>query len=146
MANPSGEPVGDLVFDVISSAPYLSWAFLADQIPNADDSTYRDRIYSMEVTVEPVGRADGIVITRPWVKVSAFARGADRLVEIGRAGIGYDRSFKRDRGGIGGPACVPPSWRRGSAPEKAAPRRGRWHRPAPPCGGGRTIRPTAHQA
>jgi phosphoglycerate dehydrogenase-like enzyme len=91
MAKPSGEPVGGLAFDVFSSAPYFSWAFLADQMPKADDPTYRERLYSMEVTAEHVGRADGIVITRPWVKASAFSRGADRLVAIGRAGIGYDK-------------------------------------------------------
>jgi hypothetical protein len=40
MATPSGEPVGDLAFDVISSAPYLSWAFLADQLPTGRNQPY----------------------------------------------------------------------------------------------------------
>jgi phosphoglycerate dehydrogenase-like enzyme len=35
--------------------------------------------------------ANGIIIFRPWVRASAFARGASDLVVIGRAGAGFDK-------------------------------------------------------
>ena len=38
-----------------------------------------------------VAAADGIVVVRPYVRRSAFVQGADRLVVIGRAGVGTDK-------------------------------------------------------
>jgi phosphoglycerate dehydrogenase-like enzyme len=45
----------------------------------------------MEIQPEHVASANGIVVCRPWVKASAFAKGGTNLVAIGRAGIGYDK-------------------------------------------------------
>ena len=38
-----------------------------------------------------MAQANGILIFRPWVKASAFAKGAENLVVLARAGAGYDK-------------------------------------------------------
>ena len=48
-------------------------------------------LYSLEVKPEHIEGVDGLVVLRPWVKRSTFARGADDLVVIGRSGAGYDK-------------------------------------------------------
>ena len=40
---------------------------------------------------EHIADVDGLVVLRPWVKREAFARGASRLLAIGRSGAGYDK-------------------------------------------------------
>jgi phosphoglycerate dehydrogenase-like enzyme len=87
----AGKPVSDLAWDLLEKAPYIRCGFLTDQQPVAGDSTYQDLLYSMQITPAHVASSNGIVICRPWVKESAFSRGADNLVGIGRAGIGYDK-------------------------------------------------------
>jgi phosphoglycerate dehydrogenase-like enzyme len=91
MATPSGKPVGDLGLDAFSSSPWVTQRFLPDQVPKLEDTSYQDRQYTMEVTAEAVARADGIVICRPWLKAAALAQGAEKLVAVGRSGIGYDK-------------------------------------------------------
>jgi phosphoglycerate dehydrogenase-like enzyme len=86
-----GNTVGDLALDLLAAAPHVKWGFLEDQKPRADDPGYQDRLYSMAITPEHVAAANGIVICRPWIKASAFSTGAEKLVAIGRAGIGYDK-------------------------------------------------------
>ncbi len=87
----SGQPVGDLALDVVKSADYLKWSLIPDHQPRKGDITYKERLYSMEITAGHVRSADGIVICRPWLKAAALGPNADRLVVIGRAGIGYDK-------------------------------------------------------
>lgn len=91
MATTSGEPVGDLGLDTLALSPHIRWAFLQDQVPRPDDPTYQERMYSMELTAEQAGQAEGIILCRPWLRAHALAKGADRLLAIGRAGIGYDK-------------------------------------------------------
>lgn len=43
------------------------------------------------ITPAHVASANGIVVCRPWLKAAAFANGADKLLAIGRVGIGYDK-------------------------------------------------------
>jgi phosphoglycerate dehydrogenase-like enzyme len=87
----TGKPVSDLAWDLLDQAPQIRCGFLTDQQPIAGDSTYQDLLYSMQITPAHVASSNGIVICRPWVKESAFSRGAGNLVGIGRAGIGYDK-------------------------------------------------------
>ncbi len=82
---------GDIGFDSLASSGYVEPGFLLDQKPEPGDSTYLDRLYSLQVTPEHVARANGILIFRPWVKASAFAKGAENLVVLARAGAGYDK-------------------------------------------------------
>jgi phosphoglycerate dehydrogenase-like enzyme len=82
---------GDIGLDVLAKAGHVETAFLHDQSPTPGDSTYLERLYSLQVTPEHVARANAIVIFRPWVKASAFANGAENLVVLARAGAGYDK-------------------------------------------------------
>jgi phosphoglycerate dehydrogenase-like enzyme len=82
---------GDIGQDALAKSGYVETGFLLDQKPSPGDSTYLDRIYSLQVTPEHVAQANGIVIFRPWVKASAFAKGAENLVVLARAGAGYDK-------------------------------------------------------
>jgi phosphoglycerate dehydrogenase-like enzyme len=91
LSNTAGEPVADLAWDLLQQAAHIRYGFLADQQPKPNDPTYQDMLYSMEIKAHHVASSNGIVICRPWVKASAFAGGADNLVAIGRAGIGYDK-------------------------------------------------------
>jgi phosphoglycerate dehydrogenase-like enzyme len=83
--------VPDIALDLYAGKPFIAQGFLAEQSPKPGDTTYWDRLYSLEVTPEQVARSEAIVIFRPWVKASAFARGAARLTVIGRAGAGIDK-------------------------------------------------------
>ncbi|CAN5251177.1 hypothetical protein BH10PSE9_BH10PSE9_23660 [soil metagenome] len=83
--------VGDIALDLYDGKPFVRSDFLRDQAPVAGNATYWDRLYSLEIEPRHVTAANGIVIFRPWVKPSAFAGGAERLVVIGRAGAGTDK-------------------------------------------------------
>ena len=91
LSDEAGKPNSDLAWDLLEPEPHVRYGFLEDQVPKAGDSNYQDRLYSMEIQPSHVASANGIVICRPWVKASAFARGAAELIAIGRAGIGYDK-------------------------------------------------------
>jgi phosphoglycerate dehydrogenase-like enzyme len=84
-------PRKDLGFDRLENIPFIQTGFLTDQKPRPNDSSYWDRLYSLQITPEHVAEANGLVVCRPWVKPSAFSRGAENLVVIGRAGAGYDK-------------------------------------------------------
>ncbi|MBS1850095.1 MAG: hypothetical protein JST79_04235 [Acidobacteria bacterium] len=86
-----GELVADIGAERLRSSGMVQIDFFKDQSPRPGDATYWDRLYSLEITPEHVAQANGIVIFRPWVKASAFARGAKNLVAIGRAGVGCDK-------------------------------------------------------
>jgi phosphoglycerate dehydrogenase-like enzyme len=89
--NADGTPVGDLAFDLMQPARFISYGFMLDQKPRLDDPSYQQSLYSMEIKPHHVATANGIVLCRPWVKAAAFAAGADNLVAIARAGIGFDK-------------------------------------------------------
>jgi phosphoglycerate dehydrogenase-like enzyme len=91
LSDADGNPVSDLALDLLANAPHIRYGFLEDQQPSHDDPSYQDRLYSMEIQKDHVAKANGIIICRPWVKPSAFVNGAENLVAIGRAGIGYDK-------------------------------------------------------
>ncbi|WEK51940.1 MAG: NAD(P)-dependent oxidoreductase [Candidatus Kaistia colombiensis] len=87
-----GKPaIADIGLDRYAGHPSITVDFLRDQAPTPGDTSYQDRLYSLEITPRQVASADGIVIFRPWVKASAFAEGAERLTVIGRAGAGIDK-------------------------------------------------------
>lgn len=77
--------------DLFADTPSISYDFLRDQAPRRGEKGYWDRLYSLEIEPHHVEAANAIVIFRPWVKASAFDRGADNLVVIARAGAGYDK-------------------------------------------------------
>ncbi len=81
----------DIGLDLLSNVPFIQTGFMRDQAPQLNDPTYSARLYSLEVTPEHVATANGLIICRPWVKDSAFSRGAANLVAIGRGGAGYDK-------------------------------------------------------
>jgi phosphoglycerate dehydrogenase-like enzyme len=86
-----GSPVADLALDLLAGTPYLEHGFFLEQRPRPGDPTYQQQVYSMQITPEHVASANAIVVSRPWVKASAFRDGAPNLVAIARAGIGYDK-------------------------------------------------------
>jgi phosphoglycerate dehydrogenase-like enzyme len=87
----NGQSTRDIGLDTLTQSGYVKPGFLMDQKPSAEDASYWDRLYSLEITPQHIAQANGIVILRPWVKASAFANGADNLVVFARAGAGYDK-------------------------------------------------------
>jgi phosphoglycerate dehydrogenase-like enzyme len=83
--------VPDIATDLFESSPWIHVDFLRDQSPQPGQKNYWDRLYSLELEPPHLAQANGIIIFRPWVKRSAFAAGAENLVAIGRAGVGYDK-------------------------------------------------------
>jgi len=81
----------DYYAELLTDAPNIRYDFLHDQQPKANDPTYQDRLYAMEIKPHHVAGANAIVVCRPYVTAAAFAHGADSLVAIARAGIGYDK-------------------------------------------------------
>jgi phosphoglycerate dehydrogenase-like enzyme len=82
---------GDLSLSLWKDRPYIQYHFLKEQSPRPHDPSYWSRLYSMEVTPDQIDGVDGLVVLRPWVKRSVFARGAKDLLAIGRSGTGYDK-------------------------------------------------------
>lgn len=82
---------GDIRLDLLNAKPHLQFRFLTEHAPRQGDATYWPRLYSMEVTADQIAGLDGLVVLRPWVKRSTFAKGASDLVVIGRSGAGYDK-------------------------------------------------------
>jgi phosphoglycerate dehydrogenase-like enzyme len=90
--NEKGEVAyGDAGLPLLEGLPYVEHRFLTEQSPAPGDLAYWERFYSLEVTPDQIADADGLVVLRPWVTASAFARGAGDLVVIGRSGAGYDK-------------------------------------------------------
>lgn len=82
---------GDLNWSLWDEKSYIQYHFLEDQSPRNDDASYWSRLYSLEITADHIDGINGLVVLRPWVKRSTFARGAKDLVVIGRSGTGYDK-------------------------------------------------------
>ncbi len=88
----AGQPgYGDLGLPLLDPDPAIRYHFLRDQAPTPDDASYWERYYSLSVEPEHIAGVDGLIVLRPWVKRSTFARGAADLVVIGRSGAGYDK-------------------------------------------------------
>jgi phosphoglycerate dehydrogenase-like enzyme len=77
--------------DLLRTSPHLRHEFILDQSPQRLGTAYREQLYRLQLEPQHVAAADGIVIIRPYVRRSAFADGADRLIVIGRAGVGTDK-------------------------------------------------------
>jgi len=77
--------------DLLATAPHVQRGFIMDQSPVKLGEAYSEQLYRMQLEPQHVIAADGIVIIRPYVRRSAFANGAERLVVIGRAGVGTDK-------------------------------------------------------
>ncbi|MHB9037999.1 MAG: NAD(P)-dependent oxidoreductase [Armatimonadota bacterium] len=80
--------LGDQLY---KGADFIDYSFLMDQAPTPGDTTYSDRLYSMQIEPHHLTNADGIVLIRPYVRASTFANGAENLVVIGRSGVGTDK-------------------------------------------------------
>lgn len=90
--NEAGESAyGDLGLSLFAGKPYIQYRFLTDQAPRRNDPGYWQRFYSLEVSPEHIADVDGLIVLRPWIKRSTFAKGAETLVVIGRSGAGYDK-------------------------------------------------------
>jgi phosphoglycerate dehydrogenase-like enzyme len=77
--------------DMLKSAPHVRHGFLMDQSPVELGAAYNERLYRLQLEPHHVKAADGVVVIRPYVRRSCFAGGAQRLVVIGRAGVGTDK-------------------------------------------------------
>ena len=82
---------GYLGEDLLAAAPHVRWSFIMEQSPVKLGDAYSEQLYQMQLEPQHVAGADGVVIIRPYVRRSAFANGAERLVVIGRAGVGTDK-------------------------------------------------------
>jgi phosphoglycerate dehydrogenase-like enzyme len=82
---------GDIGLARLDVDPRVAYRFLDDLAPDRGDTAYWSRLYSLEVRPEHIEGIDGLVVLRPWVKRTTFARGAGDLVVIGRSGTGYDK-------------------------------------------------------
>lgn len=82
---------GYLGEDLLQTAPYVQHGFFMDQSPVELGAAYGEKLYSMQLEPHHLAAADGIVIIRPYVRRSSYANGADRLIVIGRAGVGTDK-------------------------------------------------------
>ncbi len=77
--------------DLLDAVPQVRRGFIMEQSPATLGTAYNEQLYRMQLEPRHVAAADGIVIIRPYVRRSAFANGAERLVVIGRAGVGTDK-------------------------------------------------------
>ena len=82
---------GDDGLSRLDGCPYVRRHFVTELAPKPGDAAYWSRLYALEVTADHIQGVDGLVVLRPWVKRSTFAKGADDLVVIGRSGAGYDK-------------------------------------------------------
>jgi phosphoglycerate dehydrogenase-like enzyme len=90
--NEQGAPAcGDLRLDMLELDPRIRYRFLNELAPHPGDAEYWRRFYSLEVTADQIHGLHGLVVLRPWVKASMFARGPQELTVIGRSGAGYDK-------------------------------------------------------
>jgi phosphoglycerate dehydrogenase-like enzyme len=90
--NEAGQPAYvDAGLHLLASRPYVHYRFLTRQAPRPGDRDYWRRFYSLAVTPKQIEGTDGLVVLRPAVKRSTFARGAADLAVIGRFGAGYDK-------------------------------------------------------
>lgn len=77
--------------DLLQTARHVRHGFLLDQSPATLGAAFGEKLYSMQLEPHHVAAADGIVLIRPYVRRATFAKGAQRLIAIGRAGVGTDK-------------------------------------------------------
>jgi phosphoglycerate dehydrogenase-like enzyme len=82
---------GDIGFGAIETCPYIDHHYITDHAPRANDPSYWDDLYSMEVKPAHLRGIDGLIVLRPYIRASAFAEGVGDLTVIGRSGAGYDK-------------------------------------------------------
>ncbi len=82
---------GDIGFSAIETCPYIDHHYITDHAPRANDPSYWDDLYSMELKPAHLRGIDGLIVLRPYIRASAFAEGVRDLTVIGRAGAGYDK-------------------------------------------------------
>lgn len=82
---------GDIGFGPIEACPYIDHHYITDHAPRANDPSYWDDLYSMELKPQHLRGIDGLVVLRPYIRASAFAEGVGDLTVIARAGAGYDK-------------------------------------------------------
>ena len=80
---------GDLGFGAIESCPFIDIHYLMEHAPRANDPSYWDKLYSMEVKAAHLQGMDGLIVLRPYIRTHAH-EGAENLTVIGRSGAGYD--------------------------------------------------------
>jgi phosphoglycerate dehydrogenase-like enzyme len=81
---------GDLGFAAIESCPFINIQYIMDHAPRANDQTYWDNLYSMQLSAAHLRDIDGLIVLRPYIRAHAF-EGAENLTVIGRSGAGYDK-------------------------------------------------------
>jgi len=81
---------GDLGFGALESSPFIDIHTIMEHAPRANDRSYWDNLYSMEVKAEHLKGMDGLIVLRPYIRALAF-EGVDNLTVIGRSGAGYDK-------------------------------------------------------
>ncbi|MBI2843815.1 MAG: D-glycerate dehydrogenase [Armatimonadetes bacterium] len=81
----------EIGLDLLEDVPYIRCGFLWDLKPSPGDDGYWERLYSLEVKPEHILQANALVVFRPWIKASAFSKGAGNLIAVARAGAGYDK-------------------------------------------------------
>lgn len=86
-----GVAQGDAGLPLLDEARHVEYRFLTEQAPAPGDPSYRDRLYSMEVTPGQIDGVNGLIVLRPGVNAEVISRGAADLVVIGRSGAGYDK-------------------------------------------------------
>jgi phosphoglycerate dehydrogenase-like enzyme len=80
-----------LCLDLLRAAPGLRYSFIAHQQPGPNEVDFAERAFKLRLRADDVVGADGIVVCTPYVQPEAFTKGAEDLVVIARAGIGYDK-------------------------------------------------------
>lgn len=81
---------GNLGFGAIEACPFIDLHYIIYHAPRANDPSYWDNLYSMEVSAAHLRNVDGLIVLRPYIRAYAFA-GAKNLTVIGRSGAGYDK-------------------------------------------------------
>jgi len=85
------KPSASVGIDALAAAPRIEYSYIEHQKPGPNEPNYHERIFSLRLQADDVVGVDGIVVCTPYVQPEAFAKGAEDLVVIGRAGIGYDK-------------------------------------------------------
>jgi len=87
-----GRPAyGDNGLARLAATPHIRHRFLTRQAPRADDPSYWERFYSLEIEPEELAGLDGLIVLRPQVKRRTIAAAAAELTVIGRSGAGYEK-------------------------------------------------------
>ncbi|MBA3871059.1 MAG: dehydrogenase [Anaerolineae bacterium] len=81
---------GDLGFAAIESCPFINIQYIMDHAPRANDPSYWDNLYSMQLSAAHLRNMDGLIVLRPYIRAHVI-EGAKNLTVIGRSGAGYDK-------------------------------------------------------